>query len=793
MLLVRRPCNYWSVVRDGVVRAKAQESACGALAASGINGRESSFYRADARTTVPSLTTTGRTVAAILLCILVLAASTVPLGAATYRSTAGDIPIEQGERGAVLAQQQNNSTVQHENPNTVNTQDNLSSVSRWLSGRLTQTMINCTNGLSVRRFDACERFENKSPEWLGKYVEVNREDESRNNGGGGSNGSNNTSKSFERAQENQTRLISTVRKYNRTLTEYRQARANGNTQRARELSRRLLELSEQTRNVSANLTANYRAIENISGQNTTGAVRTLNETTENITTRVRTISTAQFVNTTLTVNTSSQRISFRRPLSVNGRLTLDNGTPIANQTIVLQAGNSSQRVTTNASGGFSFIYRPTSVSLGRQTVTIRYVPADRSPYRSDETTIPVNIEQVTPRINATVRPDEAGANDTMTVAGRVSANGVGVPSVPIVASIDGQRLEAPINVTTTAEGRFQTTFRLPADVPTGTQPLRLSLPFEGRALANTTVSKSITITPTATTLSVRAPETHVVNQSGASDREIPVTGRLTTTDNTSISNRSVALQIDGTTVGEARTGPNGTYTTNITIPSGALRGQGEAVSVTITAVYDGQRTSFAPSRAEAGVKVVAPAEGLVEQFMATFSELPLSYRVLFGVSVLFVGTALVYPLGRRLFDGLGDQSDGQLFRDVGDLSGDASPSEAATGSPAAPSLFDVARQRLVEGDSEGAIVAAYASVRERLSATFGFGSTQTHWEFLAACRERALGERQLAALDRITEAYERAAFGPQESSEETASEALENAQQLTGDSQTAESQSEETR
>jgi len=107
------------------------------------------------------------------------------------------------------------------------------------------------------------------------------------------------------------------------------------------------------------------------------------------------------------------------------------------------------------------------------------------------------------------------------------------------------------------------------------------------------------------------------------------------------------------------------------------------------------------------------------------------------------------------------------------------------------SLIETARKQLTAGDTDRAILTAYAVIRDRLSETLEFGSTQTHREFLAACRERTIGRVEFGIFSRLTEAYEEAAFAPQSASEETSSEAIENAQLLEDESASDSPQSDE--
>jgi len=138
------------------------------------------------------------------------------------------------------------------------------------------------------------------------------------------------------------------------------------------------------------LTRSYRTIANGTGQNLTGTIDSTGSITRNVTSSAEVLSVDQFENTTITAATA-ERISFRDPLRVSGRLTAANGTPLADRVVRLRAGNRTRRTTTNASGGYSFTYRPTLLSLDAERVTLRYLPRNLSAYRSNRTVIPIEV------------------------------------------------------------------------------------------------------------------------------------------------------------------------------------------------------------------------------------------------------------------------------------------------------------------------------------------------------------------------------------------------------------------
>ena len=717
-----------------------------------------------------------------VLCVILVVLGSVLFVALGPGLAAGGASAEHREIGHNLVQQ-NNSSVHHENPDNANEDGNLSGVRSWLSEQMGEVLIDCTEGVPARQYGACDQLDKEYPEWLSKHVDVNREIESEDTGEQDNGTDTNTSESFGQAKENQQQFVSTVQEFNETRREYRNARENGSTQDARARGRELLALAQQTRNVSTNLTANYRTIGNVSGTNVTGGINTINSTTENISAVVRNISAEQFVNTTLTVDNSSTRISYLRPLSMSGQLTDENETPLSDKRVVLRVGNYSQRTTTTESGGFSFTYRPTLVSLNTQQATVRYIPRDLSPYLSNQSSVPVSIEQVEPSINVSTDPNRAGFNDPVTVTGRVSADGDGVSSVPFTVSIDGHRLNSARLPTTNSEGRYQTTGRLPASMPPGNQTVRVSIPLEGRAVAGVTATGSITIVPTPTQLSITAPDEYLINQSNTTDPVIPVAGRLTVENGSPAPNRPIELRLNGSTVSTVRTGQNGTYATNISIPQQLLADLGETTPVTLVAVYSGQGTSFKASQARTQITIIPPERGFLEELLKVFGGLPTVYQFLLSIAFISLGGLVVYAL-RRQYTGGEAAPEANGAADQGSTS-------STDGIQSGVSLIETARKQLSAGDTDRAILTAYAAIRNRLSEALGLGSAQTHREFLAVCRERTIGTERFGVLSRLTEAYEEAAFAPQSVSEETSSEAIKDAQLLEDEPDSDDGQSDE--
>lgn len=709
-------------------------------------------------------------VSVLLLAVLLIAAVGLSLGSATAGATPQNVGdrFYQTDSGPTAA---NNTTVPHENPASVDRKGNLSELQGWLAGRLSQSLINCSEGIQVGQYDACNQSEGTYPDFLSKYVNVTRKSDS---------GTNKTA-SFERTAENQSEYASDVRRFRTTVEKYREARQNGSTQKARRLARRAQRLARQVNETSGQLTQGYQTIANGTGQNFTAAINTTRSVTQNVSTTAESLSIEQFLNTTITATARSQEISFRDPLRVTGRIAAANGTPLANRTVQLQAGNQSRRTTTNASGVYSFTYRPTMVSLDTQRVTLRYLPTNLSVYRSNRTAVPVQIQQVQPTIEMTGESGEVRFGEVVNVNGRVAVNNTSVSSIPVAVSIDGQALTftGGERARTTSSGLFRIAARLPMQVSTGQQAVRVSLPFENRALGRTNASIPVTVVPTQTALSINATQISV-NGSDVNGPVVRVAGRLTTKDGRPIRDQPVTLSVNGTTTVEATTGDDGRYTANVTVPKQVFADRSGTLPASIGAAYAGSGTNLASAHARTSIQLTLPTEPATffETLFGVFEEIPWIYGLVGGVGLLLVASYGVYR-----YRGRSTQSRSEASATETSVSSDSN--DPVDDTPDRDSLLKTAREQLSSGDPATAVTAAYAAVRTGLQRDLDLTSAYTHWEFLDACLNHDLDDHRANALQQLTELYERAAFSQHSLSETMATTALDDADTVTDTEQRA--------
>lgn len=687
----------------------------------------------------------------LVIAIVVLSAVVAPVGTALGRTDAG------------LRQVANNSSVQQEDPQAVDDDGNVSALQGALSDRLGETLIDCSEGLEVGSYNACNESKDY-PDWLDKYVNVTRSSDSE---------SENNTDEFQEARENQTSYATDVQRFRRTVDQYRTARANGQPDRARGLARRAQRLSRQINETGTRLTRDYRAIDNGTTQNFSAAIDTTTEITNNVSATADTLSVEQFKNTTLTASTADSRITFNDSLVVSGYLRTANGTPLANRTIVLEDDGRLRRTTTDEAGQYVLTYRPAVLPLDTRRLTVRYRPSTLSVYRSNRTTVPVTVRQVTPTLQAATTPKTVGFDELLSVTGRVAVNDSGVGSVPVAVSIDGQELTLAdgSRVRTGSEGRFRMAHELPADVTSGRQRVRVSMPLENRSVASTNTSVPVTITQTPTRLSLNATQ-ESVNGSAVGGPIVHVAGRLSA-NGTPVTNQTVTVGLNNSTT-PVTTDENGSYDANVTVPERVFADQTGTTTATVSATFDGAETNLESSRRQTTIELLVPTQrmGLIDQLVAAFRALPLSYQLLLGLGAVIVLGALASVLRRWLGITEGDTDDSSTAAD--ETTPTSNDQHEGLGA-----LLRAAREELSAGDADGAVGFAYTAVRRALNRDPELGGARTHWEFLDACIERGLGDRQLGALRRLTERYERATFSQRSLSTETASSALEDAQTMT--------------
>jgi hypothetical protein len=704
----------------------------------------------------------------VLITLLVAIAGVVLAGAATAE-TAGPEREASGHTdqaladeaaladGPVVAQEaENNSSVRHKPQQELDEAGDGGALQQWLASRLSSQLGGSSVSAEQGDYEqAKEMLGDDYSEQLAKYVEVSGETDGASD--------DEAAEQLETATEKQQEYVSTLEQYRETHRKFREAKRNGNETRVRELARELNELADQLRRAEANLTASYETIANRTGTNLSQANRTVSNVTANVSAQQQTVRRETFTNTTLTITEWTENGSFRDPVRVAGNLTDANGTALADRRINVTLGNQSVRTTTGEDGRFNASIRPADAPAGRQSIVVEYEPRSSAGYLSSNDSEPVTVVQTSPTVTLTNHTSTAIFNETVTVRGRIGAADTNASHVPVALSIDGTIL----NTTRTADnGTFAFEVRLPAAISSDERSLSVSLP-EKRALAPISRVEPIRIEPTATQITMQS-----LTQTDG--EYVGLYGRLTTDSGTPLPNETVEIRVDGQTVGTATTNATGRYRTQIRNETLASARKSANGSVAVVAVYPG-RGNLQSRQAQIPLNQIFGSDGwLPDPAWLAAGGLVALGALGVGLRRLGLDPLALVNLGSD------EQTDSEMGAGSTEPTEPGSVSERDDSSPAVAALREQAGEQLAADRTESAVRTAYAAVRRQVTDTLGWSdrraAARTYWEFHRACRESdAITDGQAAALERLTEQYERARFTTGSPDEEAGAEAVESA------------------
>ncbi|WP_154018442.1 DUF4129 domain-containing protein [Halolamina rubra] len=633
----------------------------------------------------------------------------------------------------------NNTTVQQENPDDVDESGDTEALESYLAQSLAERL-----GDSAIRISESEYEQGRSilgdeyDSTLEKYVDVAGETDSTD--------------SFEQAAESQRELAETAETYNETYQEYQEAKANGNDARARELARELNQLATDANESARQLADSYTQIENTTGADLADAEQEAMNVSSEISEQHETVMAETFVETRLSVQTSAETVSFADPATVEGRLTLENGSALRNETVRIQIGEQIETVETDSDGRFTVTYRPVTIENGTDAVSVAYLPASESPYLGSNATLDTAIVQTTATLTVESKSEPASFGDNVTISGRAHVDGTGVVGARVRVTVDGVTLGT---VTTGANGTYELASSLPASVESGDQSVEAVIVPTDSAVGSGVASTPLTVETTSTTLSL--------NVTGTSTERVRLTGQLATSEGTPIAGQTVDLRIAGTTVAAVETRADGTFSATVT-PQAGLTG-----TVPVRALYDAPSSNLAgaTARTELDLTQLRSETGTGTDRNGIENDAwPLSVELLGGGGIAVLSVLAIGWLVRR-----------------GEADVDDQPSSPAV-SPSASSTDEGGTDRVAkatalldDGDSAAAIQALYGAVRRSLSAG---EDSQTHWEFYATASGQLQADRA-GALERLTEAYEQVVYSPDGVATQDAADVVADAASLLGD------------
>jgi hypothetical protein len=647
-----------------------------------------------------------------------------------------------GGAGLALAQEQ---SPPHENPEEVDDDSDPAALQRWFGSRMGEIHVDCSEGLAVGNYDACEALDSEYDSYLERYVDVEREttrNESRRQG-----------EEFDETRNEQQRLARELRAFEETRREYEAAKGSGDEGRTRRLAREMGRRAERIDRIGDNVSSGFRELD---GSTSADLGSAANQTDATVAEVVRTAAEAETASLTVTevaVETDDVA-SFASPATVSGLVRTDDWSAVSvGRVVVRDDAGFRENATLDEDGRWSLSYRPRRTTTGRTTLSVAYVPDAESPYMGANATRNLTVEATNATVDLESVTDEAAYGENVTAVGRLSAAEDYPADAPVTLSVDGTVVGTG---RTDADGRFEVAGRLPAAVPAGNVTVGVQGGKTGTALAPGSESEALAVGSTATELTAGAEY---------DDDRARLSGRLRTADGDPVAGQAVTVSLAGESR-SVRTNEQGYYSVVVDRPSAR-----ETADVRYAPAGSNLEESRATVPVEpysagrfGGIGDVLGAGGLpgpVEALWSTVTDHPL----LAGFLVVAVAVAVVvwllvgrqYLRRRRRAGATEGVGDGDLEPAVRRVTDDASGLAAA--------------RRQLEGAPSTAVQLAFATVRSGL----GIDDSRTHWEVYRAASEGLDGERR-AALQAVTEAFEAATFAPEGIDREGARRALEAAE-----------------
>ncbi|MFH5801200.1 carboxypeptidase-like regulatory domain-containing protein [Haladaptatus sp. CMAA 1911] len=696
----------------------------------------------------------SRFTASLGLLALLLVATVLPAQVAAISAADSTQLTSTPDQVETVPLARNNSSVHHEDPDNVRSEEDLSGLESYLAGQLSSRLGGSSVQIEQGQYQKARSvLGDDYNDLLSKYVEVSGQTEGTKD--------DQTAETLKNTQENQKKYVSRVQRYRTLHDRYQRAKQNGNDNKARNLARKLNRLARQINQKSDNLTSNYDQLSNRTNVSTDQEKQRIQNVTQNISTQQTEVRETEFVKTDLSVSLESDQVSFLEPITITGQLTDENGTAIENKSIyLLMGGNRTKRTDyrTDEDGEFTLTGRPAVTALGSQSFRVEYRPRNDTIYLGSNETVQATVSQVEGNISISSHTQRLRYNDTMSVSGRVQAEDIVAVDVPVAIYAGNVRL----GTTRTAQnGTFSFTRSLPANVPSDVSKIRVVFPFRNRSLTAANTTAPVTIDPSQTTLTLSGSE--------GKPRNVDFSGQLKTKSGESIAGQQVQIFTNGTQVASTRTNKNGSYRVSTVLPAALLSSTG---NTTFVARFNGRGKNVESARA---------STTLLSSVAENDSLLPIPRRWL-GLGIAGVGVFVA--LGGYFFvRSNDDESEEMAESNESTPEPDSAPTPEepeSDSSPSAMAFLDRARSARDEGEFERAVEMGYAATRDRF-ANLVPTTSLTHWEFYNACQEADVGDETLSTIGEVTERYERAAFATNRVSRETATAVIEAVSSLVDD------------
>lgn len=701
----------------------------------------------------------SRYVLAVAVVVTLVVASAVGGGQSTATTSPERRVAENGTNGSIAANEsvygRTTATVpRHRDPDRVQQRGDSAAVERWLRERLARRLGNSMVRVKRGQYEKArgivgDRFSKQ----LGQYVEVQQS----------TPGNANHTGQFRRGKKSQRRFIDSVQDYRRTYKQYRKARRNGNTKRARQRARRLDQLAERTNQSGASLKSTYRNVSETTGADLNRSSRQVTTISRNISTTQSGVESAVFERTELNVTASSNHVSFLDPMNLTGVLTTVNGSRVSNRNVTLDVGNRTIETRTDDDGRFTASYRPTTLPLNTKRLTVQYRPLNESAYLGSTDSVAANVTQVDSTLGLTRTPNETRFGNPVAVTGTVGAKGVSAGDVPVAVSIGDERIGTTM---TGPNGTFTVRTRIPSSIRAGNRTLRATVPLSKKALSGANATRKLRVDRTNTSLSMDA----VRNGS-----RVEAHGRLRARNDTAVTGGTVVIRVNGNRVTSVETGPNGSYNATFELPSSVGPGR----SANVVAAYEPPPSNLENAQASDVVKSVSnPAD------MLGWISLPWAGAALLTL-VFLLGTVFVRSRRSDDVDGADEGLSGGEDARGDSTHGDVEQEPPETEDDAANELdaLDTARTRLSSGDHERAVKIGYAAFRRYLLRNYDLTPSLTPRELRDAAGS-VVTDREYQTLADLTACYERVVFASNGISTDTVSVLLDAADGIVTDERT---------
>ncbi|QLD88752.1 hypothetical protein HWV07_06765 [Natronomonas salina] len=647
--------------------------------------------------------------------------------------------------GAGLAVAQPSEGPQHENPDEADDDSDLQELERWFGGRMGEIHADCTEGITVGNYDACEDLDSEYESYLERYVTVERETTS--------NESERDAETFNQTRNDQQELAERLQAFNETRQEYEAAREAGDDDRARARAREMRRQANRINELSENVSGGLRALDDDSSANLTRSAEQIEGTAAGVNDTATEAESASLEPVELAVD-SDDEASYASPATVSGLVRTGDWSAVTDGVVVVEDAAGFQANTSlNEDGRWSVSYRPTAIETGETTLSVRYVPRNTSRYMGVNETTALSVAETPTTLEVEDATTQAAYGENVTATGTLTAGGEQPENVTVNISVQD---EVVGTTRTDSEGRFEVTGPLPAAAPAGNATLGVHGGAPGTALAPSNESQPLSVSATATSISA---------QVDYDDDRAHVSGRLETADGEPVARQTVRLEADGSSR-LATTDANGAYSITVDRPASrqeAVVGypsnggnlNGSQTDVTIEPRSDDSFAGFGDLSESLGMPTVG------QTLQSLWASHPILMTFL-GVLFLLNAAFWVYAAWRRFGGGADEAEAGG--DGVAEVDPPASAVADETGGLAA------ARAQLEQAPST-AVQLAFATVRSAL----GMADSRTHWEVYQAASE-SLDEDRRAALRTITETFEAATFSPGGVDSERASDAVDDAE-----------------